>query len=86
MNRLEETFKKRYNRDTKIIRTTNEKDKTELNIISKKGTVFTIIEYRKDGATDYATVSFGEKKHAYKRYIDAEIFIADMLGSEEWQH
>jgi len=85
MNNLEMAFKKRYNRDTSIVRTENIKDTTTLTIKSKKGTDITIQEFRVGGLTDYALVKFGDKTHRFKRYIDGEIFIADLIGEEEWE-
>ena len=85
MNNLETAFKKRYNRNTSIERTENIKDTTTLKIKSKKGTEITIQEFRKEGLTDYVTVKFSDKQHRFKRYCDAEIFIADLIGEEEWE-
>ena len=78
-------FKKRYNRDTSIERTENIKDTTTLVIKSKRGTDITIQEFRKEGLTDYVIVKFADKTHRFKRYIDGEVFIADLLGEEEWE-
>ena len=85
MNNLEMAFKKRYNRDTSIVRTENIKDTTTLIIKSKRGTDITIQEFRKEGLTDYVIVKFADKTHRFKRYVDAEIFAADLIGEEEWQ-
>ena len=85
MNSLEMAFKKRYNRDTSIVRTENIKDTTTLIIKSKRGTDITIQEFRKEGLTDYVIVKFADKTHRFKRYVDAEIFVADLIGEEEWQ-
>jgi len=85
MNNLEMAFKKRYNRDTSIERTENIKDTTTLVIKSKRGTDITIQEFRKEGLTDYVIVKFADKTHRFKRYIDGEVFIADLLGEEEWE-
>ncbi len=84
MNNLEMAFKKRYNRDTSIVRTENIKDTTTLIIKSKRGTDITIQEFRKEGLTDYVIVKFADKTHRFKRYVDAEIFVADLIGEEEW--
>ena len=78
-------FKKRYNRDTSIVRTENIKDTTTLIIKSKRGTDITIQEFRKEGLTDYVIVKFADKTHRFKRYVDAEIFVADLIGEEEWE-
>ena len=85
MNNLEMAFKKRYNRDTSIVRTENIKDTTTLVIKSKRGTEITIIEYRKDGLTDYVIVKFADRTHRFNSYISGEIFVADLIGEEEWQ-
>jgi len=61
MNSLEMAFKKRYNRDTSIVRTENIKDTTTLIIKSKRGTDITIQEFRKEGLTDYVIVKFADK-------------------------
>ena len=78
-------FKKRYNRDTSIVRTENIKDTTTLIIKSKRGTDITIQEFRVGGLTDYVIVKFADKIHRFKRYIDGEVFIADLLGEEEYK-
>jgi len=85
MNNLETAFKKRYNRDTSIVRSENIKDTTTLTIKSKKGTDISIQEFRKEGLTDYVIVKFGDKTHRFNRYIDGEVFIADLLGEEEYE-
>ena len=82
-NPLKDAFKKRYNRDIEIDVTENFTDRTSLKIKSKKKTELLITEYRKEGLTDYVTVQFGDKTHRYSRYIDAEVFVADMIGEEE---
>jgi len=83
VSRLSDEFKKRYNRDTTIEVLNSEKDITSLKFKSDKGKEYIITEYRVLGATDYVTVEFGDKKHRYARYIDAEVFIADLIGDEE---
>ena len=84
MNNLEMAFKKRYNRDTSIVRTENIKDTTTLVIKSKRGTDITIQEFRKEGLTDYVIVKFADKTHRFNSYISGEIFVADLIGEEEW--
>ena len=79
---LQEAFKKRYNRDVEIEVLENFTDRTSMKMKSKKNE-YTITEYRKDGLTDYVTVQFGEKNHRYSRYIDAEIFVVDLISDEE---
>ena len=80
---MEKAFKKRYNRITTVDMLDNRVDMTSLNIKSPKGTDFNIIEYRKDGLTDYVTIKTKDKLHRYNTYIDAEIYIADAIGEEE---
>ena len=80
---LEAAFKRRYNRLTKVDMLDNKLNQTSLNITSPKGTIFNIIEYRKDGLTDYVTIGVNDKLHKYRTYIDAELYIADAISEEE---
>jgi hypothetical protein len=78
MNSLEEAFQKRYNRKVNVNTAKNEN--TVIAEIKYRDEVFRVIEKMKDGLTDYAEVTYKDKTNRFKRYIDAEIFIADMIG------
>ena len=78
MNNLEEAFQKRYNRKVNVNTAKNEN--TVVAEIKYRDEVFRVIEKMKDGLTDYAEVTYKDKTNRFKRYIDAEIFIADMIG------
>ena len=76
----EQAFKKRYNRKVKVFQEeTEHKDITTLKI-SYGQDEYTIEETRKEGLTDFVIVSVGNKTYRYNRYIDAEVFIADLIG------
>ena len=85
---LEEQFKRRYNRDVEVCREViaNEERKIEkvyIDIKYKKNT-YKLTEYlTKEMSTDYATVSIGDKEYRYKTYLEAEIFVADMIGDQD---
>ena len=78
MNSLEEAFYKRYNR--KVVVNTARKENTVTADIKYRDEVFSITESLKDGLTDYVEVTHKDKTNRFKRYIDAEIFIADTIG------
>ena len=78
MNSLEEAFSKRYNR--KVVVNTGRKENTVTAEIKYRDEVFTVTEKLKDGLTEYAEVTYKDKTNRFKRYIDAEIFIADTIG------
>ena len=81
---LEFAFKKRYNRNIELKQLpVTILHSTKLEIISSKETKLIITEYRKQGLTEYVTLEVGKKNYRYKRYVDAEIHIADIIGDEE---
>lgn len=84
LDKLEKAIKQRYNRDVEIVQLESPvSHSTRLEITSPKKTKFIITEYREEGLTVYCTVQFKDKNHRYKRYVDAEIHIADIIGEEE---
>ena len=84
LDALEKEFSKRYNRKTEITQLpVTTLHSTKLEIISPKKTKFIITEYRKGGLTEYVTLEVGDKNYRYKRYVDAEVHIADLVGEEE---
>lgn len=78
MNSLEDAFYKRYNR--KVVVNTTKKENVVSADIKYRDDVFTITETLKDGLTDFVEVKYKEKINHFKRYIDAEIYIADTIG------
>jgi hypothetical protein len=78
MNSLEEAFYKRYNRKVSV--NASRKENTISADIKYRDDVFSITETLKDGLTDYVEVKYKDKTNRFKRYIDAEIFIADTIG------
>jgi len=89
---LAKAFKVRYNRNVEVFRALtfnqdNELKEASIHIMSKKGTRFILNEFLSDGLTDYVTITYKvddtAKTSKYKRYIDAEISVADLIGQEE---
>lgn len=78
MNSLEEAFQKRYNR--KVAVNASRAENTVTATIKYRDEVFTVTEKLKDGLTEYTEVTYKDKTNRFKRYIDAEIYIADIIG------
>ena len=78
MNSLEEAFYKRYNR--KVVVNSARKENIVSADIKYRDEIFSITEVLKEGLTDYVEVKYKDKTNRFKRYIDAEIFIADTIG------
>jgi hypothetical protein len=82
---LQDEFKKRYNRDV-TISCRAEKDgkirKSIVQVLSSNGKEYTLIDSMKEGMTIEANLLVDDKKYVYKRYIDAEVHLADLLGEE----
>lgn len=83
--RLEKEFKKRYNRDVEI-RFSNKKEgeviKAIVKIVSDKGSEYILTDKMVEGETVAAFLEVGGKKYKYRRYVDAEIHCADLIGAE----
>jgi len=83
---FEEDFKKRYNRDVKIWREVfveGIKFNKAVIDIEYSGSTYVLTEYlTEEQATDYVTLDINDKSHRYKRYIDAEIHVADLIGEQ----
>lgn len=78
MNSLEEAFQKRYNR--RVFVSTTKSENVVSADIKYRDEVFNVIEKLKDGLTEYVEVKYKDKTNRFKRYIDAEIFVADTIG------
>ncbi len=84
---LDQAYKYRYNRDVQVSNGSKvNKDGTigqvTVEITSKKGAKYILNEYLKDNLTDYVTLTIGEKVHQYKTYLEAEVYVADLIGKE----
>lgn len=78
MNSLEEAFNKRYNRKVSVKSTKAENTITAE--IKYRDEVFRVTEKLKDGLTEYTDIEYKGRTNRFKRYVDAEIFIADTIG------
>lgn len=78
-----ENFDKRYGKATIVRVAKAEKDTTSL-VISCDGDNYEITEYRKEGLTDKVIVKYGDREYLYKKYLDAEVHIADIIGEKRW--
>lgn len=82
---FQDEFKRRYNRDVRIS-VRKEKDgkvrKSIVTLVSDKGKEYTLVDLMKEGLTVEANLLVDDKKYVYKRYIDAEVHLADLLGEE----
>jgi len=88
----EKAFKKRYGKDVLIVHSYElEPDNTireyTVQFQSPKRNHYSITELMEDGATVYVLLSYKKdnRNHTfkYKRYIDAEVHLADELAKEE---
>lgn len=78
MNSLEEAFYKRYNRKATV--NAEKKENVVSATIKYRDAEFVITETMDNGLTKYVDVIYLGKKNRFKRYIDAEIYIADKIG------
>jgi len=85
---FEKAFGVRYGKNVEVYRAlvldkTGKLHSATIHIIDK-GEKYTLTEYLKDGATDYVMLGCArngkEKNYKFKRYIDAEIMTADLIG------
>ncbi len=81
---LEESFKKRYNRDVEVWRDIETKSAKLLKVfveIRTKNNTYLLTEcYKDDQTTDYVTLEYTDKCHSDSRYLDAEVHVADLIG------
>ena len=87
VKQFEEELKKRYNRNVEVrIEQTvdGKKLKKVRGEIKYKDKEYIIEEYLDEKQlTAYCYVEVDGKTHKYKRYIDAEVFIADCIGEQD---
>lgn len=84
----EKAFKKRYGKDTEIYRalTLDESGKVcraSIHVITPTQKYIMTEVLDKDGRTDFALSGTEEKEHKYKSYLEAEIYVADLIGEED---
>lgn len=85
----EEQFKKRYNREVFVYRAITLGSNGQMNnccvhIVTPKGK-YIITEYFKDDqTTDFVVSGKEDSPHKYNRYLDAEVYLADLMGEIEW--
>ena len=95
VEQFEKQFKKRYNRDVTVYKALtlgedNSINKVTVHIVLSRDEKYTITEYlTKDNTTDYVLSGKlikddEEGEHKYKRYLDAEVFIADLIGEKHY--
>ena len=79
---LEKQVKKRYNRNVQVFRKIERDGRlviATIKMISPKGTEYILVDYMEDGLTKYAEAN----GHRFRTYIEAELYVMDLIGEEE---
>jgi len=87
---FEEAFYKRYGKNVEVYRAVTMNESGKLDSVSihlytkqeKKKYVLTEVLDEKQ-KTKYALSGKDKPKHKYKSYLEAEIYVADLIGEEE---
>ena len=90
MNRVEQfekAFKKRYGKDaevfSEIVKDGNVVKQAVIKIISSVGTYMVIEHFKEDNKTDFVESGEENNLRKYKTYLEAEIYVADLIGEKE---
>lgn len=84
---FEKSFKKRYGKETEIWRalTKDESGKVcraSVHIVTPKNKYVITETLTKEGKTDHVISGTEDKPHKYRTYLEAEVFVADLIGEE----